>query len=288
MPDWAWAMVTVVAILVVGAILVRLSHWGINRVIRHLEHEQPAMTEDAKARARTLGSVAKGSATFLIALVTVLVALEAAGLAIGPILAAAGIAGVALGFGAQTLVKDWIAGFFIVFERQFDLGDYVEVAGFGGTVEEINLRSTVLRSLDGARHVVSNNQIQISSNHTKLYSRYLFVLGVSYDADLERAKDLIAEVGEGMRRDPRFTGSIEGPVTVLGVDNYGDSSVDIKAYVQTTPGEQWRVGRELRQRLKVALDAAGIEIPFPHRELIIRSSGDGIDEPGTVRMPGSE
>ncbi|MGI9539545.1 MAG: mechanosensitive ion channel family protein, partial [Miltoncostaeaceae bacterium] len=210
------------------------------------------------------------------------------GLNVGPLLAAAGIAGVALGFGAQTLVKDWIAGFFIVFERQFDLGDWVEVAGLGGTVEEINLRSTVLRSLDGTRHVISNNQVQISSNHTKLYSRYLFVLGVAYDADLELAQRLIAEVGESMRQDPRFAGSMEGPVTVLGVDDYGEFSIDIKAYVQTTPGEQWRIGRELRERLKAALDEAGIEIPFPHRELIIRSADDGMNQPGNVRMPGSD
>jgi small conductance mechanosensitive channel len=185
--------------------------------------------------------------------------------------------GVALGFGAQTLVKDWIGGFFILLERQFDVGDWVEVANVDGTVEEVNLRSTVLRSLDGARHVVSNGEIQLSSNHTRGYSRYVFELPVPYEADLDTAVQVLRSAGEELRLDPTFRDLITGPIEVLGVDRYGESSVDVKAYIETVPGEHWRVGRELRGRLKLALDAAGIDIPFPHREIIMRPAPSATD-----------
>ncbi len=271
MPDWAWDIVRVGAVGVAALIALRLGHHLVRRLVARLTHEDSGLSEDARSRALTLGGVARGFVTSVVVFVVALVVMSAAGIPIAPFLATAGLIGIAIGFGARALVQDWIAGFFIVFERQFDLGDWIEVAGVAGAVEEINLRSTVLRDLDGSRHVVSNGQIQISSNRTSVYSRYVFVLGISYDADIDRALSLIAEVGEGLRRDPRFSGSVDGPVTVLGVDDFGESSIDIKAYVQTTPGEHWRVGRELRRRLKMALDEAGIEIPFPHRELIIRS-----------------
>ncbi len=278
MPDWAWTAVSVAIVLVVAAIVVRLSHLFVNHLERRLVDEGGAeLTEDARQRAKTLATVARGTITIIVLFTAVLVALSEAGVAVGPMLAAAGIVGIALGFGAQTLVKDWIGGFFILIERQFDVGDWVEVADVGGTVEEVNLRSTVLRGLDGVRHVVSNGQIQLSSNHTRGYSRYVFVMPIPYDADIDRAVEVLRSVGEDMRADPAFAGSVTGPIEVLGVDQYGESSVDIKAYIETAAGKHWRVGRELRRRLKLALDAEGIAIPFPHREVILRPAADAAD-----------
>lgn len=278
MPDWAWTAISVAIVFVVAAIVLRLSHFAVNRLERRLVDEGGAeLTEDAQQRARTLAGVARSIISVIVLFTAVLVALGEVGVAVGPLLAAAGIVGIVLGFGAQTLIKDWIGGFFILLERQFDVGDWVEVAKVDGTVEEVNLRSTVLRGLDGARHVVSNGEILLSSNHTRGYSRYLFELPVPYDADIDRAIEVLRGVGEELRLDPTFRDLVTGPIEVLGVDRYGVSSVDVKAYVPTTPGQQWRVGRELRRRLKLALDTAGIHILFPHREIIMRPAPGATD-----------
>jgi small-conductance mechanosensitive channel len=223
--------------------------------------------------------VLRGVVLAVVWTVAAITVLDQAGVQVAPILAAAGIAGIALGFGAQSLVKDILAGFFILMENQYDVGDVIAIAGVSGTVEAVNMRTTVLRSLDGSRHVVPNGEITVSSNMTKVYSRYLFVLPVPYEEDVDRPIAVLEEVAEELSQDPEFGPLMTGTVTVLGVDQYGDSSVDVKCYVETVPGEQWKVGRELRRRLKMALDERGIEIPYPRRELIIRKVTEPDEEP---------
>jgi small-conductance mechanosensitive channel len=202
--------------------------------------------------------------------------LGAAGVEIGPLIAAAGIGGIAIGFGAQSLVKDFFSGFFMVMERQFDVGDVVEVAGVGGVVESLGLRTTVVRSLDGSRHVVPNGEIRVTTNHTKEFSRYLVDLPVPYEHDTDEVAEIARRVTDEMRIDPRYAGSITAPVNVLGVDDYADSSVNVRMYLQTVPGRHWEIGREFRRRMKGALEDAGIGIPYPHREIIVKSEDGAV------------
>ncbi len=186
---------------------------------------------------------------------------------IAPVLTGAGVLGLAVGFGAQSLVKDVIAGLFIIMENQYRKGDVVSIAGASGEVEEINLRRTVLRDMDGVYHVVPNGQITVASNYTKQLSRINLNIGVSYDTDLDEAIRVINQVGKDLAADPVWAARIVNPPRALRVDNLGDSAVEIKIIGETKPSQQWDVTGELRLRLKKAFDAAGIEIPWPHTKV---------------------
>jgi small conductance mechanosensitive channel len=234
----------------------------VRRFERRIQGALPSNAATTK-RARTLAAVLGTIGTLVIWIVVGIVVMEKAGIPVGPFLAAAGIGGIALGFGAQTLVRDLVSGFCILSENQFDVGDDVRVADVEGTVESISLRSTVLRGLDGARHVVSNGEIRVSSNRTKVFSRYVLVLPLPYDADLDRAVEVARAAAEELRADPGFAPDILGPLNVLGLDAFGEQRLDVKAYIETKPGRQWTVGRELRRRIKLALDREGIPLAPP-------------------------
>lgn len=267
--------VKVLGILVGAFLLTRLARVAIGRFEkRFTEGEPPAALETIihRKRAQTLGSLLRTALAILIWLVAGLTVLDQVGVNVGPLIAAAGIGGIALGFGAQNLVRDVIAGFFILLESQYDVGDVVRVADVSGAVEEIKLRTTILRDLQGIRHVVPNGEVRVSSNLTKGFSRYLIDLPVPYEEDVDKAIELARQAAEEMRAEDEFRDEILGPLEVLGVDNYGESSIDVKLYVETQPGEQWRIGRELRKRIKKAYDRAGVSIPYPHREVIMRQA----------------
>lgn len=250
-----------------GAVLVAvLATWLVRIAMSRLERRLGGgrATDPVVAkRARTLTSVLTAAGIVVIWIVALITGLELAGVPVGPLLAAAGIGGVALGFGAQNVVRDLLAGMFILSEGQYDVGDHVAVAGVEGTVEAITLRSTVLRGLDGARHVVSNGEIRVSSNNTRLYSRYLLRIPLTYDADLERALDVVRRTGDELCADPAFRDDVAGPPTVLGVDAFTESRIEIQAFVETVPGRQWAVGREFRRRLAPALAGEGIRMAPP-------------------------
>jgi small conductance mechanosensitive channel len=199
--------------------------------------------------------------------VVVVMSLAQIGLDITPILAGAGILGLAIGFGAQNLVRDLISGFFMVLENQVRVGDVAIINGTGGLVEAITFRTIVLRDLAGVVHVFPNGTITTLSNMTKEWSAYVIDVGVAYKEDTDRVVEVMRQVAEEMRRDPVFGEKILEPMEIFGVDNFGESEVTIKARIKTKPIEQWNVGREYRRRLKKAFDAQGIEIPFPHRSL---------------------
>ena len=209
--------------------------------------------------------------------IVVVIGLDQVGLDVTPILAGAGIVGLAVGFGAQNLVRDVISGFFLVLENQVRIGDVAVVNGTGGLVEAITFRTIVLRDLAGVVHVIPNGAITTLANMTKGWSGYVLDVGVAYKEETDRVVDVMREVGDDLRKDPRLGPSILEPIEIFGVDDFKDSEVTIKARLKTAPMRQWDVGREYRRRLKKAFDARGIEIPFPHRSLYMGTASGPLE-----------
>ncbi len=223
------------------------------------------LTEEAAKRAETLTRLIRQAVLIGLWIIVFLVVLKELGIEIGPILAGAGVMGLAVGFGAQNLVRDVISGFFFILEDQVRVGDVAVVNGTGGLVEQLNFRTIVLRDLEGVVHVFPNGTVTTLSNRTKQWSGYVFDLGVAYKEDTDRVARVITEVGEGLRSDPAYGPLMLEPIEIFGVDRFGDSAVVIRGRIKTKPLQQWVVGREFLRRIKYAFDAAGIEIPFPHR-----------------------
>ncbi|MDD5206584.1 MAG: mechanosensitive ion channel family protein, partial [Desulfobacterales bacterium] len=240
--------------------------------------------EELKKRANTLGAFVRYVSVIAIALIAAMMILGEMRVDIGPILAGAGVLGLAIGFGAQSLVKDWLSGFFILLEDQFRVGDVVEVGGKGGLVEEINLRMTILRDLHGNVHYVRNGQIDTVTNMTKDYSQYVFNIRVAYREDVDEVMEVIRLIDEELRNDPEFKDDILQPLEVMGVDQFADSAVIIKARTTTKPIKQWRIGREFNRRLKKKFDELGIEIPYPHLTLYMGIDKEGVSPPLRVAL----
>lgn len=235
-------------------------------------------------RIDTLDSVVKFTVLILVAGISTLMVLSTLEIDIAPLLATAGIAGVAVGFGAQHLVKDIISGFFILMEDQIRVGDVVQIAGKGGLVERINLRMTVLRDLAGNVHFVRNGMIDVITNMTKDYSRYVFEIGVAYREDVDQVIEVVRAVDADLRADSEFGPLILEPIEILGLDQFADSAVIIKARTKTAPIKQWTVGREFNRRLKKRFDEVGIEIPFPHQTIYFGEDKRGAAPPMRVQM----
>lgn len=255
-------------------LLIIIAAWVARRVLKiallrfekRLQQKGVVPSEREK-RAKTLGGIASTTISAIIYVVAVMMIITECGVNIGPLLAGAGIAGLAIGFGAQTLVKDVISGFFLLMEDQIRVGDVAQIAGIGGLVESINLRTTRLRDLEGKVHIIPNGSITVATNFTKDWSRALVDIGVAYKENVDTVITVLKEVGENLRSDPAFKEVILEPMTVLGLDSFGDSSVNIRLFFKTLPIKQWDVAREFRKRVKKAFDEKGIEIPFPHRTL---------------------
>lgn len=222
-----------------------------------------------RAQLATLSPLLRGLAQSAIVIVGALMALSELGVKIGPLLAGAGVIGVALGFGAQTLVKDFLTGIFLIVEDIVSVGDIVRIADSGGLVEQMTLRTIRLRDFDGTVHVFPYSEAQVLHNLTKSFSYYVFDLQVSYGSDLDAALAIMRRVGARLKADPDFADKILEPIEVVGVDNLADSGVVLKARIKTLPLQQWNVGREYNRRIKLAFDEAGIEIPFPHLKIVM-------------------
>ena len=201
---------------------------------------------------------------------------------IGPILAGAGILGLAVSFGAQSLVKDVISGFFILFENQFAIGDVIEAAGKSGVVEKMTLRVVVLRDVEGAMHVIPNGEIKVVSNKTRGWSRAVVDVGVAYDVDVDRALAVVRDEAAQFTTDKTWGPQLDGPVEVLGIESLGDSAVVIRSLIKTQPGSQWNAAREFRRRMKNRLDREGIEIPYPQRRVHVTVDGEASPEAVTA------
>ncbi len=234
----------------------------IDRLFRGLEHH----SQDPRRAAQfhTLSPIVRGLANGLLLILIGLTVLSELGVKIGPLLAGAGVVGVALGFGAQTLVKDFITGLFLIVEDIVSVGDTVRIGGFGGKVETMTLRTIRLRDIDGTLHVFPYSEAQIIHNQTKSISFAVFTPQVSYVSDIERAIAIMREVGEALQKEAPFGEMILEALEVFGVDQFTDVGVVVKARMKTRPGDQWRVGREYQRRLKLAFDAEGIEIGHPN------------------------
>jgi small-conductance mechanosensitive channel len=265
--------IPILIILVVGAVL----WFALNKLLPPIVRRAVARTkykeskEGIEKRANTLVSIFKGIVRVFIVIVVIMIVLSEVGVDIVPLLAGFGIAGVALGFGAQYLIRDLIAGIFIILENQYRVGDVVRVADIGGLVEDVTLRKTVLRDLDGIVHHVPNGEIKAASNFTRHFSRVNLNVSVAYGTDLDYAISVINRVGQELAKDEKWRKVIKTPPQVLRVDNLGDSGIDIKILGDVKPIEQWAVMGELRLRLKKAFDAEGIEIPWPHTKVYFGS-----------------
>jgi small-conductance mechanosensitive channel len=220
--------------------------------------------EEIDQRIDTLSHVFTRTGAVVLILIGFLTALPEVGVNVGALIAGFGIAGIAIGFGAQSMVKDFLAGIFILVDNQYGRGDVIQVSGVSGVVEDIGLRRTVLRDLDGAVHWIPNGEIQVATNYTEEYSRVNLNIGVSYSEDLDHVIEVINRTGEELAQDEEWGEYVLTPPKVLRVDNFGDSSIDIKVLGDTKPTMQWAVMGELRLRLKKAFYEEGIEIPYPH------------------------
>jgi len=276
--------VHIILVLILTAIALRaakvLSTRLISVVVR--QKEDP----EFQKRTQTLGSIVRYVLIIAIIIVAAMTLLKGLGVEIAPILAAAGIVGLAVGFGAQSLVKDVISGFFILLEDQIRVGDVVEIAGKGGLVEKINLKTTILRDLAGNVHYVPNGHIDVVTNMTKDFSRYVFDIGVAYREDVDEVIEVIKEVDEELRSDPDYKDEILEPIEILGLDQFANSGVIVKARTTTMPIKQWRVGREFNRRLKKKFDERKIEIPFPHVTLYMGQDKQGQSPPLRILKEG--
>jgi len=261
--------VRIVVVVAAAYIAIKISNMllaNVGLLIRAYDESSAAEIERQK-RAHTISSVLRKFATVAIAVITALMLLSEININTTPILTGLGVVGVALGFGAQQVIGDLLAGFFHIFENQIRVGDVAVINGTGGLVEDIRLRTTVLRGLDGTVHVFRNGSINTLSNMTKLFSYYVVDLGVAYKEDTDRVCQVVREVAAEMQQEEKYGPSILEPVEILGVDNFGESEVVIKLRIKTLPIKQWEVGREFRRRIKYRFDKEGIEIPFPHRSI---------------------
>lgn len=231
--------------------------------------------EESKKRAHTLSSVIRNLLNVVVWVIALMTILGQLGIEIGPLLAAAGIVGIAIGFAGQSIVKDVINGFFILLWDQIRVGDVIQTAGKGGLVENINLKMTVLRDLAGNVHFIPNGNIDVVTNMTKDYSRYVLDIGVAYREDVDEVMEIVKEIDEELRKDPQFKNDILEPVEILGLDKFADSAIVIKARIKTKPIRQWAVGREFNRRLKKKFDQRNIEIPFPHTTLYLGQDKQG-------------
>jgi small conductance mechanosensitive channel len=267
--QWLFAHgIRVAAIILVAFIVVRIFRLMIRRLKERIGPPEEVEVERAK-RTETLARIILQIVRIVVLVIAVLMCLKEVGIDIGPLLAGVGIVGLAVGFGAQSLVKDIISGFFILLENRMNVGDVVRIAGEAGLVESVGLRVTVLRDLEGKVHVIPNGEITTLTNMTKEWSRAVLDIGVAYKEDVDRVIDVLKEIGRGLEQDETFGPLIIEPMEVLGLDSFGDSSVIIKVMFKTQPIKQWTVAREFRLRIKRAFDEKGIEIPFPHRTLYI-------------------
>lgn len=260
--------------IVIRLALVLLVAWGLNRLSRPLIHRldealgrHRERDGEQQRRVQTLVSIVEKVVSAAIWTLAGLTGLQVLGVNTAALLTAAGVGGLAVGFGAQNLVRDFISGFFILAEDQFRVGDVVVINGTSGTVQAVNPRTTVLRDLSGTVHTFPNGLIETVSNMTKEWARSVVEVSVPYTEDVDRVMALLQELGRELEADGEYGPRIAQPMSILGVDSFGASGVTIKLMITTQPGQQWGIGRELRRRIKNRFDAEGIRLAYPHTSL---------------------
>ena len=286
-----------IVFIVIGAfVAIRLSTFITNRVERAFEDADPDTMSERERQAATLGKVIRNFIRVVVWGLAIITILKELGVDIGPLLAGVGVAGLAIGFGAQSVVKDFLAGIFVLIEDQYNVGDVIRAAGVAGLVEKVTLRATTLRDLEGKVHIIPNGTIAVVTNMTKHWSRSVLDVGVAYKEDVDEVMEVLKDIGDGLEKDPEFSRMITGPLEVLGVEELADSAVVIRVMFTTVPNKQWTVAREFRRRIKNTFDAKGIEIPFPHQTIYLGEGAPmngrlsvefaGASAPGIPRVPG--
>ena len=274
----ALRILAIVTVAVISQLAVRR---GVLLAIRHLlarraaEREQtPGSRAGLDQRVLTLQRLTVRVSGAIIATIATLMVLDEVGIEIAPALAGLGVVGIAVGFGAQAIFHDWLAGIFIITENQYSIGDVVTIVGVTGRVEDVSLRRTLVRDLNGTLHSVPNGQITVASNLTSDWSQVNLDVSVAYDTDIRRVTAVLNRIGTELAANPEWGARLIEPPSVLRVDDLGDSAVTLKITGRVHPGEQWSVSGELRARILAAFAAEGIEIPFPHRVVMTRRAGD--------------
>lgn len=250
----------IIVLLIAFAILKPLGSKAIEAAINRMSQQRNI----SEGRNKTLQKLSVNIFSYVLFFILVMMLLTTIGIQIGPLLAGAGIVGLAIGFGAQGLVSDVVTGFFLLLERQIEVDDYVTAGGYNGVVEEVGIRTTRIRSFDGTLNFIPNRNIEGVANHSRGNMRALVDIGIGYDENIDQALEVLQKVADDFTEDERF---VEGP-NVLGVQSLGSSDVVIRILGKTQNMEQWAVERDLRKAMKEALDAANIEIPFPHQVFI--------------------
>ncbi len=271
--NWEQLIITASRIMLI-LFLAWLSMTVLKKVLRKLEQHLMAETikegeppSESQKRVETLVRLIRQAFLILIWVTTLLIALKEIGVDVGPVIASAGIVGLAVGFGAQNLVRDFISGFFFILENQVRVGDVAIVNGTGGLVEKVNFRTIVLRDLGGVVHIFPNGSVTTLSNLTNDWSAYVFEIGVAYKENTDNVIEVMKRVGSEMKQDETLGPLMLDEPEIFGVDKLDSSSVIIKGRIKTLPIRQWQVGREYLRRIKLAFDETGIEIPFPHQTL---------------------
>ena len=266
---WPWFLdhgIKILSIIIGAYVVRRFGSTVVERTIRKAIVGDSFLTKQAeKKREDTLIQVANGTLKIVVWLVALLMIVSEFGIAIGPIIAAAGILGIAFGFGAQYLIRDMIAGLFILLENQYRIGDVVDLTGTSGEVEKISLRTTIIRDLNGTVHHIPNGEIKKAANKTKDFARVNLNIGISYDTDIEKVIKVVNDVGAKMFQDKEWSEKLNEAPTFAKISDFDDSAVVIRIKAEVKPKEQWGVAAELRKRIKVAFDKRGIEIPYPQR-----------------------
>ncbi|MGA1844596.1 MAG: mechanosensitive ion channel family protein [bacterium] len=284
---YIYSLLRIPLIILLAMILTSVTRFVISRmehVVGGRMKARPGASEtEVNKQIKTVGEIVYKTIFVTLWIVAVMMVLNELGFDIKPILAGAGIVGLAVGFGAQNLVRDVISGLFMIIENQVRVGDVAILNGTGGLVEAVNLRTTVLRGLDGAVHIFPNGTVNTISNLTHTFSFYIFDVGVAYKEDTDRVIDVLKQLSDEIMADPSFGPQILEPLEILGVDKFDDSAVIIKARIKTIPIKQWMVGREMNRRIKKRFDEKGIEIPFPHRTVYFGE----VSKPFDIRLEGN-
>jgi len=273
---WSWLTTSGLRILVYvigGIILITVVKKIGKTIVKKVEDDDSTTRNERERRADTLFQVINVTTKIFVWVIVLFMALKEFGANITPLLTGAGIVGVAIGFGAQNIVRDFFNGFLILLENQFRVGDVVKIAERAGLVESINLRTTVLRDLEGVVHVIPNGEIRAVDNMTFSESRAVIDVGISYNSSMDIAIEAIKGIGDELKADNEL-GRFVRDLSILGIENLGDSSVDIRVMIKTDPLQQWGIARRFRYLVKKKFDEIGIEIPFPHQTVYLRTEGD--------------
>ncbi|MFH0881755.1 MAG: mechanosensitive ion channel family protein [bacterium] len=282
--QWAPVVLRIFLIFVISWVI----WWLLSRLISRITTRAANSSYPTAQRVNTLSSLMQSVLGVGILTLAVTLVLGELGINLGPVIAAAGIVGLAIGFGAQSLVKDVLNGFFFLLEGHVRIGDVIEAAGKTGLAEQITLRTLVLRDFEGRVHVIPHGEITTVTNLTKDYSRALINVGVAYREDHDFVMQLLQEEGEKLRNDPNFSRVILDGPEVFGIDAFNDSDLLFKVRFMTKPLEQWNVARAYRRMIKRRFDQEGVEIPFPHTTLYFGAEKDGTAPPAFIRLASAE